>query len=155
MGEHQDPCPPVPLGSDFASPTVLGDFYVENHHYLVVCFENRVETLTEQDLNFSLASFTESVVGRFKVDRQHCVIVEAQYCPSKDRKPDATMLLTERELQIVQLVAKGNPNKQIAHRLHISEWTVSTHLRRVFAKLGVDSRAAMVHQCASLLNTLN
>jgi hypothetical protein len=42
-------------------------------------------------------------------------------------------------------------NKQIAHQLHISEWTVATHLRRIFAKLGVDTRAAMVYRCAFLI----
>lgn len=56
-------------------------------------------------------------------------------------------LLTARELQIVALVAEGRINKQIADILRISEWTVSTHLRRVFAKLGVDTRAAMVSRC--------
>ncbi len=56
-------------------------------------------------------------------------------------------LLTPRELQIVALVAAGNVNKQVADVLRISEWTVSTHLRRIFAKLGVDTRAAMVSRC--------
>jgi DNA-binding NarL/FixJ family response regulator len=57
-----------------------------------------------------------------------------------------TDLLTERELQIVMLVARGKVNKQIAYQLRISEYTVSTHLRRIFCKLGVSSRAAMVAQ---------
>ncbi|WP_366918634.1 LuxR C-terminal-related transcriptional regulator [Acaryochloris sp. IP29b_bin.148] len=39
----------------------------------------------------------------------------------------------------------------MANQLHISEWTVSTYLRRIFAKLNVDSRAAMVFRCAGLL----
>jgi len=56
-------------------------------------------------------------------------------------------LLTARELQIAALVAEGLVNKQIAAELEISEWTVSTHLRRVFAKLKVDTRAAMVARC--------
>ncbi len=60
-------------------------------------------------------------------------------------------MLTERELEITTLVALGWPNKQIADHLHISEWTVSTHLRRIFAKLGVHSRAAMVYRCTALL----
>jgi DNA-binding CsgD family transcriptional regulator len=59
-------------------------------------------------------------------------------------------LLTARELQIVALVAEGRVNKQIASDLGISEWTVSTHLRRIFCKLGVDTRAAMVSKCASM-----
>jgi DNA-binding NarL/FixJ family response regulator len=62
----------------------------------------------------------------------------------------AASLLTGRELQIVALVAEGRVNKQIASDLHISEWTVSTHLRRIFSKLGVDTRAAMVSKCGPL-----
>jgi hypothetical protein len=42
------------------------------------------------------------------------------------------------------MVARGYPNKVIAGVLDISSWTVCTHLRRIFAKLGVTSRAAMV-----------
>jgi DNA-binding CsgD family transcriptional regulator len=42
------------------------------------------------------------------------------------------------------MVARGYPNKTIAAVLDISTWTVGTHLRRIFAKLGVTSRAAMV-----------
>ena len=48
------------------------------------------------------------------------------------------------------MVAKGHTNQAIADVLGISAWTVSTHLRRVFAKLGVNSRAAMV---AGVFNT--
>ena len=52
--------------------------------------------------------------------------------------------LSPREYEIVRMVAKGHPNKVIADVLNISSWTVCTHLRRIFAKLGVGSRAAMV-----------
>ena len=52
--------------------------------------------------------------------------------------------LSPREQEIVRMVAKGHPNKVIADVLNISSWTVCTHLRRIFAKLGVGSRAAMV-----------
>ena len=44
------------------------------------------------------------------------------------------------------MVAKGYANKSIASVLDISSWTVSSHLRRIFSKLGVTSRAAMVAQ---------
>ena len=40
-----------------------------------------------------------------------------------------------RELEIAVLVAQGCATKNIAYRLQISEWTVSTYLRRIFAKL--------------------
>jgi len=52
--------------------------------------------------------------------------------------------LSPREKEIVRLIAKGLPNKAISDVLDISPWTVATHLRRVFAKLGVVSRAEMV-----------
>lgn len=62
-----------------------------------------------------------------------------------------TDILSAREFQIVALVAEGRVNKQIACQLKISEWTVSTYLRRIFAKLGVDSRAAMVYRCSEII----
>ncbi len=52
--------------------------------------------------------------------------------------------LSPRELQIARMVAAGATNRAIADALDISLWTVSTHLRRVFAKTGVASRAEMV-----------
>jgi DNA-binding NarL/FixJ family response regulator len=58
--------------------------------------------------------------------------------------------LSPRELEIVRMVSKGLPNKVIAKVLSISCWTVSTHVRRVFIKLGVTSRAAMVARTLEL-----
>ena len=56
----------------------------------------------------------------------------------------SSISLSPREREIVRLVAKGLPNKAIADVLDISLWTVATHLRRVFAKLGVGTRAEMI-----------
>jgi DNA-binding CsgD family transcriptional regulator len=53
-------------------------------------------------------------------------------------------MLSPREFEIVRMVAQGYQNKIIAGILNISTWTVCAHLRRVFAKIGVSSRAAMV-----------
>ena len=52
--------------------------------------------------------------------------------------------LSPREQQIALMVARGRTNQAIASALEISVWTVSTHLRRIFAKLAVSSRAEMV-----------
>lgn len=52
--------------------------------------------------------------------------------------------LTPRELDILRLVASGNPNKQIAWQLSISEDTVKTHLKSVYAKLDVADRTHAV-----------
>ena len=55
-------------------------------------------------------------------------------------------LLSPRETEVARMVAQGYPNKTIAAELEISSFTVSSYLRRIFAKLGVNSRAAMVAQ---------
>ncbi len=50
--------------------------------------------------------------------------------------------LTDRELEVLRLVAAGETNKAIAMRLVLSERTVDRHVSNIFAKLGVSSRAA-------------
>jgi DNA-binding CsgD family transcriptional regulator len=50
--------------------------------------------------------------------------------------------LTDRELQVLRLVACGNTNKAIARELALSEKTVDRHVSNIFAKAGVSSRAA-------------
>jgi DNA-binding CsgD family transcriptional regulator len=52
-------------------------------------------------------------------------------------------LLSPREQEIARMVAQGYANKTIASVLEISSWTVASHLRRIFVKLQISSRAAM------------
>jgi DNA-binding NarL/FixJ family response regulator len=66
-----------------------------------------------------------------------------------DASSDPTALrqdngLTERELEIVRLVASGFKNKEVSEKLRISERTVKTHLTNVFQKLGVRDRVGLV-----------
>lgn len=56
--------------------------------------------------------------------------------------PGETHGLTERELEVLRLVAAGETNKAIAAELVVSERTVDRHVSNIFAKLGVSSRAA-------------
>jgi DNA-binding NarL/FixJ family response regulator len=60
------------------------------------------------------------------------------------REPDAEQPLSERELEILALVARGTTNREAAKQLFISEATVKTHLLHIYAKLGVNDRAAAV-----------
>lgn len=57
--------------------------------------------------------------------------------------------LSSRELEIARMVAKGYTNKTVAAILDISCWTVDTHIRRIFMKLDVRSRSAMVARLAA------
>jgi DNA-binding NarL/FixJ family response regulator len=52
--------------------------------------------------------------------------------------------LSQRELQVLELIARGSTNREAAKVLFISEATVKTHLLHVYAKLGVNDRAAAV-----------
>ena len=54
--------------------------------------------------------------------------------------------LSGRELEVLDLMAEGFSNKLIAHRLHISEHTVKTHVASIFGKLGTSSRTEAVSQ---------
>jgi NarL family two-component system response regulator LiaR len=63
----------------------------------------------------------------------------AHVAPSDDAEP-----LTERELEVLQLVARGHGNKEIASELSLSLPTVKSHLVNIFNKLGVASRTEAV-----------
>lgn len=88
---------------------------------------------------FDLSGTAYAILGEREVDDESTHVSPAH-------------ILTLRELQIAALVAEGLLNKQVADRLKISEWTVCTHLRRIYAKLQVSTRAAMVYRCAALVS---
>ncbi|TYB68662.1 response regulator transcription factor [Nonomuraea sp. PA05] len=68
--------------------------------------------------------------------------ITSQLIDGLGRKPATAP--TPRELEVLRLIARGAANKEVARALLISETTVKTHLKHVFAKLGVDNRAAAV-----------
>jgi DNA-binding CsgD family transcriptional regulator len=59
----------------------------------------------------------------------------------REHRPERA-LLTDRELQILRLVAQGETNHSIADRLALSRRTVENHLRSIYQKLGVSNRTA-------------
>lgn len=61
-----------------------------------------------------------------------------------DRMADGVPQLSDRELEVLKLVADGLANKEIARALFISEATVKTHLVHTFGKLRTDSRTSAV-----------
>lgn len=61
-----------------------------------------------------------------------------------ERMAQGVPTLSERELDVLRLVADGLANREIGRALFISEGTVKTHLVHAFAKLGADSRTAAV-----------
>jgi len=62
------------------------------------------------------------------------------------RQVQAPEALSDREVDVVKLIAEGTANKEIAVSLHISESTVKTHIQTIFQKLGVSDRTGAVTQ---------
>ena len=129
----------------------VSEFYVKNLVLTVISLENFPEVENPDAIADTLKNNSLSVLGYFEFGKERYAVV---YIQDALEKPVIafTSLLTERELQLATLIASGQSNKQVANQLHISEWTVSAHLRRIFIKLNVDSRTAMVYKCASLIN---
>ncbi|GAA5145350.1 response regulator transcription factor [Microbacterium pseudoresistens] len=53
--------------------------------------------------------------------------------------------LTDREIEVMRLLANGSSNKEIARALFVTEATVKSHLAHIFTKLDVDSRSRAIH----------
>jgi DNA-binding CsgD family transcriptional regulator len=64
------------------------------------------------------------------------------FIPNDKKREDLT--ITPRELEILQLIAQGMSNREIAEKLYVSENTVKTHSSRVFDKLGAKRRTQAV-----------
>lgn len=67
-----------------------------------------------------------------------------QSAPKPDSSPQTDSLLTDREHEVLQALARGERNKEIAYNLGITERTVKAHLQSIYQKFNVDSRAAAV-----------
>ena len=124
LGEHDgiEP-PPSGPGSD---PDLLGELLSK-----VAELVDQGTYETDEREGVLLDVTLDLTLGRVR-----CVIVE--------QEPPLRVTLSPRERQIALMVAHGRTNQAIATSLEISVWTVSTHLRRIFAKLAVSSRAEMV-----------
>jgi DNA-binding NarL/FixJ family response regulator len=65
---------------------------------------------------------------------------------AKDDSAGLRESLTEREFGILELVATGMSNQEIAESLTLSRFTVETHVKRIYGKLAVHSRTGAVHE---------
>lgn len=141
---------------------IVDEFSVQLSSCIIVCYLGLLDNIKGAIASVVFNSYKYTEVARFQlnealylvmaVSMEDTASVEEASQLFDEPKQSPMDLLTERELQIVQLVARGHSNKMVARRLGISQWTVSTHLKRIFLKLQVDSRAAMVYKCASALN---
>jgi HD-GYP domain-containing protein (c-di-GMP phosphodiesterase class II)/DNA-binding CsgD family transcriptional regulator len=76
-----------------------------------------------------------------RLDRETCGAVLDAAGVASSRLPSWPAQLTDREVEVLRLVARGQSNKQIGAKLGISPKTVQHHVAHVYAKIGVGSRA--------------
>jgi DNA-binding NarL/FixJ family response regulator len=91
----------------------------------------------------------EEIEGAIQAVNAGLVVMTAGSLPDllAELRPAAQTLtepLSDRELEVLNLIAEGQSNKLIAHSLGISEHTVKTHVASIFQKLGAGSRTEAV-----------
>ena len=65
-----------------------------------------------------------------------------------ERRREVEVKLTEREREVLVVAAEGLTARQIATRLGVRERTITTHLARIYGKLGVGSRLAAIRMAS-------
>jgi two-component system response regulator NreC len=93
-------------------------------------------------LKKALATELIQAIRAAHAGRSHFPQLEAMPVPADRRLP--LELITEREQEVLTLIALGHTNTEIAAKLHISEKTVETHRAHILAKLGLNTRADLV-----------
>lgn len=132
----------------------MGDSLPKTEDYITFADDVQAQSEIEELLRQVLEHIGEELIPSslpHNIEATQEVVLDLQfnnvrYILTRSYMPQSppSVNLSPREKEIVRLVARGHPNKVIADVLEISPWTVSTHLRRVFSKLGVSSRAEMV-----------
>jgi DNA-binding NarL/FixJ family response regulator len=83
----------------------------------------------------------EAEAGRHDREAVDAVLAAAGH-RSERRRPECPDGLSDREVEVLRLVARGHTNRAIAERLHLSAKTVGHHVQHIYAKAAVCSRAA-------------
>jgi DNA-binding NarL/FixJ family response regulator len=84
----------------------------------------------------------QALVAQAPVAMPTAAPAEPSSVPHAPKAPTYPDGLTAREVEVLQLVAQGLTNEQVAEQLVISPRTVNTHLTAIFSKIGVSSRGA-------------
>lgn len=129
-------------------------FEVDGHSLVAIAY-----TRPDQELCNDYAGAGDlAIIGQLECDGKHYLIFRANEYSEDDADISASTVadvLTRRELQIATLIGEGKSDKEIARRLGISGYTVREHIRRIFAKLNIGRRAAIVSYVLRQRNLLS
>jgi DNA-binding CsgD family transcriptional regulator len=135
------PTAPPSEGSEKAS------FTIEGHHFVAIPQREWSASRRRNNASVGNGNGTQQPAGFVQLDGVRHVLVERDHVTGEAAAATpVSSMLTSRELQIAYSVADGKCDKVIAYDLGISEYTVREHMRRIFHKLKVSKRAALVAQ---------
>ena len=101
--------------------------------------------LKESAIDLLVKSIHRVHAGEIWLDsRMTAEVINAFSASSKSDAPGGKPLLSDREMEVVQLVAEGFHNREIGEKLFISEQTVKNHMHNIFDKLGVSDRLELM-----------
>lgn len=104
--------------------------------YLLKTADNEELTAAIERAARGVSSFSAEMAGKLATAFRHEAVVAA----TPVAPPDPLSTLSPREREIVDLIARGDSNKQIARELGIAETTVKIHVQHLLRKLDLDSR---------------
>ncbi|MGM9480164.1 response regulator transcription factor [Roseateles sp. NT4] len=120
----------------------------------IVCVDDRLPDHSARPGSSRLCQrYLPGEIAHFEwAGHRYAVVPVSESSESGTPVQELHTLLTNRELQIVQLICSGLLTKQVSAKLHISEFTVRSYLKTIYCKLGVRSRGAMVYAYAQSLS---
>ena len=137
-------------GEAAASPSEGSEkasFTIEGHHFVAIPQREWSASRRRNNGSGGNGNGTQQPAGFVQLDGVRHVLVERDHVTGEAAAATpVSSMLTSRELQIAYSVADGKCDKVIAYDLGISEYTVREHMRRIFHKLKVSKRAALVAQ---------
>lgn len=144
--EHQEARQNLQLAVALATPRDLLCMFIEDKYLMGMTIRGILRRFGASSFSYATVEFTNRVLGASLKDR------DEERLDTSTRRIE--VLLTDNEQEVLEHLARGLSNKQIAKRIERTEATVKYHLRRVYAKLGVSSRAmALVTARKALLLT--
>jgi DNA-binding NarL/FixJ family response regulator len=129
----------------FPSTEVVMLTAYDDRHFVVEAVRAgaRGYVLKSRDAEHLVQAIRLVAAGHMVIDPELVVALAEELNTAKDRD-HAAQTLTERELEVLQLLAFGYTNRDIGKRLFISPDTVKTHLEHIYQKLGANDRTAAV-----------
>lgn len=141
---ERDECEPVA-----PAPPMSESVTIAGQSCTLICVDDVLPQLDSQRTSGRpRMTYADGEVVHFELGGHRFSLVAAPEPACAAPAGEIRALLTNRELQIVQLICMGLLSKQVADRLRISEFTVRSYLKTIYCKLGVRSRGAMVYRFA-------